>query len=242
MKISAAIITNKEDLNQILLRSLSFADEIIVIVDSNKAQEKATDKKIKYYSHPLNGDFSAQRNFALKQSKNEWVLFVDDDEYVGTELAREIELVLEKPKHSGYSIPRVDVVYHQPLLHGETGKIRILRLGKKTAGSFERSVHEVWKIKGGVGELRSPLYHSKNHFVSEFIGRMSHYGKIDAKILISEGKPFTWSRLIFNPILKFKFNYFFRAGFLDGLVGLFLAYLMAVQSLSVRVFQWENQK
>ena len=41
-----------------------------------------------------------------------------------------------------------------------------------------------------------------------------------------------------NPLAKFIFNYKMKLGFLDGCLGLFQAYLMSVQSLSVRVFQW----
>ena len=61
-------------------------------------------------------------------------------------------------------------------------------------------------------------------------------------MLTIEGKPFSWFRLLFYPLAKFKLNYIFKAGFLDGTAGLFLAYLLAVQSLSVRVFQWQQRK
>ena len=71
---------------------------------------------------------------------------------------------------------------------------------------------------------------------------MALYGQIDSKILVSEHKPFSWFRLFIYPLAKFKQNYLFKAGFLDGTAGLFQAYLLAVQSLSVRVFQWEQRK
>jgi len=247
--ITAAIITNKLSLNPLLLNSLSFANEIIIITDSPPRHLEHRQgislhplKKVKIFYHPLNHDFSAQRNFALQKAKSDWVLFVDDDEYVGTELAREIIETIKTSDFNGYLIKRLDVVYHTPFLHGETGNLKILRLGRRISGKFVRPVHEVWQIKGMVGELRSPLYHIKDHFVSEFISRMDLYGHIDSKILSTEGKPFSWFRLLIYPLAKFKLNYIFRAGFLDGTAGLFLAYLMAVQSLTVRVFQWQNQK
>ena len=262
MTITAAIITNKLPLSPLLLSSLSFANEIIVIIDTpisrHRERSVAIQKgdrlprfeyetrndnigKIKIFFHPLNNDFSAQRNFALQKAKSEWVLFIDDDEYVGTELAREIIEAIKNSNFNGYLIKRLDVAYHTPLLHGETGNIKILRLARRTSGEFQRPVHETWKIDGRVGELRSPLYHHKDHFISEFISRMDQYGHIDSRILTTEGKPFSWLRLLIYPLAKFKLNYIFRAGFLDGTAGLFLAYLMAVQSLTVRVFQWQNQ-
>ena len=256
MTITTVIITNKLSLNPLLLNSLSFANEIIIIFDSSNRHCEEVLRRgspgyplrvnltppTKIYFHPLNNDFSAQRNFALQKAKSDWVLFVDDDEYVGTELAREIKVAIKNSDFNGYLIKRLDVAYHTPLLHGETGNLKILRLGRRASGEFQRPVHEVWHISGRVGELSSPLYHIKDHFVSEFIGRLDRYGIIDAKMLTIEGKPFSWFRLLFYPLAKFKLNYIFKAGFLDGTVGLFLAYLMAVQSLTVRVFQWQNLK
>lgn len=242
MTVTAAIISRTADLSPILIKSLSFADEILIVIDSPVSPPFKTSRKTKIFHRSLNGDFAAQRNFALQKAKSDWVLFVDDDEYIGTELAREIKSVLTSNKFSGYLIPRLDVVFSQPLLHGETGSLKLLRLGRRTGGEYLRSVHETWKIVGRIGELTSPLYHRKDHFISGFLGRMTHYGQIDAPVLKSEGKPFSWFHLFFNPLLKFKINYFIKAGILDGLAGLFLAYLMGVQSLTVRVFQWENQK
>lgn len=242
MKIAVIIITKNTNLNPLLLASVKFADEIVVVADTNKKGSLISTKKIKYLYHPLGNDFSAQRNFALSQTNADWVLFVDDDEYVGTELGLEIQKAVTNTRYSGFMIPRIDIVFHRPLLHGETGKTKLLRLAKKDSGKFVRPVHEVWKIKGRVGEIRSPLYHLKDNMVSDFIGRMSHYSFLDSKILTKENKPFTWFRLLFYPVAKFKLNYFFRGGFLDGTAGLFQAFLMSAQSLTVRVFQWENLK
>ena len=114
-------------------------------------------------------------------------------------------------------------------------------VAKKTSGKFIRPVHEIWKINGEVGELQPPLYHIKDDFISNFIGRMSHYAGIDADALTKENKPFSYWRLFLNPKAKFIQNYFLRRGFLDGTVGLFLSYLMSVQSLTVRIFQWTKR-
>lgn len=237
MKITIAIISNQEKISSLLLTSLSFAAETVIVVDSPEKPSKKVGK-LHYYYRPMNGDFASQRNFALSKCTQKWVLFVDTDEYLGSELIREIENLKEHTTLSGYFIKRVDVCFHQQLLHGETGNIKILRLGQKAAGKFHRPVHENWQIKGGLGELASPLYHRKDNFISEFIERMSRYSEIDAKVLSEENKPFNVGRLFLNPKAKFIQNYLIRLGFLDGIAGLFQAYLMSVQSLTVRVVQW----
>jgi len=130
-----------------------------------------------------------------------------------------------------------NVILGRTLKHGETGSTKLLRLAKKSAGQFSRSVHETWNIKGRVGELKTPLLHLKENFISRFINRIGHYGPIDSLSLTKEGKPFSWFRLFVYPPAKFIHNYVVRRGVQDGLLGLFHAYLMSVQSLSVRIFQ-----
>lgn len=229
MNLSAVVLTNKDpkEINP-TLDSVSFADETIILRDHPKHQ-------------PLKGDFAAQRNLGLKRAQNDWVLFVDDDEIVTKELASEIKTAIAHLDFDGYYIPRLDRYFGKTLRHGETGRIKIIRLGKKNAGKFTRPVHETWLIQGRVGELKNPLIHVRQELVSPFINRVILYGPIDAKALKEEGKHFSYWRLVFNPLAKFKVNYFLKLGFLDGYLGLFHAYLMSVQSLSIRVFQWQEK-
>jgi len=240
MKLTIAVITKNSSLDKLFLKSLSLADEVVVIVDS-LIKSPSKKGKINYYYHPLSQEFSAQRNFALDKSHGEWVLFVDDDEIISSELMREIRQNIDQTKFSGFLITRKDVCFHQVLNHGESGNIKLLRLAKKNAGKFIRKVHEKWEINGRVGELSSPLYHTKDRLISGFLPRMELYSSIDSPELTKENKPFSYFRLFVNPLFKFIYNYFFKRGFLDGYPGLFQAYLMSSQSLTVRVYQWTNK-
>jgi len=226
MGLSVIVLTNKKPVEiKRTLDSVSFADEVILIPD----------RKV-----PLT-DFSAARNSGLSKAKNDWVLFVDDDEVVSQELATEIKAAITPPSlFSGFYIRRLDKYHGQVLHHGETGNTKIIRLGKKSAGRFFRPVHEVWKINGLVGALKNALIHERGELVAPFMDRMIRYSPLDAGQLTRENKPFTYWRLILNPKAKFILNYFLKFGFLDGYLGLFQAYLMSVQSLTVRVFQWQK--
>ncbi|WP_286967637.1 glycosyltransferase family 2 protein, partial [Flavobacterium sp. UBA4854] len=92
-KLSVLIITlNEEHHIKSLLEDIDFADEIIV-VDSF-----STDKTVSIVESFNNVkliqnafiDYTSQRNFALDQARNSWVLFIDADERLTPELKSEI--------------------------------------------------------------------------------------------------------------------------------------------------------
>lgn len=238
-----SVVLNHLSLKEIkpTLDSLKFSDEILIIQDrQHPLNPKKLPAKVKLLHRSLSTDFSAQRNFAFKKARGDWILFVDSDEIVSSQLAKEIKQAMRKD-FSGYLIPRQDFFYSRPLKHGETGQTKILRLAQKKDGVFTRLVHENWQIQGRVGELTAFLLHHKKDLTTGFIERMRLYGPIDSQSLDKENKPFSVFRLLFNPVGKFFLNYIVRRGFLDGLLGLFHAYLMSVQSFTVRIFQKEAQ-
>ena len=107
-KISAIVICMKEEGNiRQCLESLNFVDEIVVI-DSGATNgtleicKKFTDRII-YHPWP---SFSQQMNFALDQVKNEWVLSMDINEMVSSELKENIlnALARDQGKYAGYRI------------------------------------------------------------------------------------------------------------------------------------------
>jgi glycosyltransferase involved in cell wall biosynthesis len=224
--LSAIVLTHRNPKEiRPTLDSVTFADETLIL-DMRK--------------NPVN-DFSQQRNIGISKAKGDWVLFIDDDEVVPPALAREIEKAIITDQYSAYYLKRLDRYFDKTLHHGETGNTRIIRLAQKNAGHFVRPVHEVWKVNGRVGELGSPILHQRKELVSPFIRKIAFYGPIDARSLNSEGKPFSYWRLLANPLAKFIYNYKIKLGFLDGYLGLFQAYLMSIQSISVRVFQWSTK-
>lgn len=239
----SAVILSRQDSKELrrLVESTKFADETIVVFDQKETKIHLGIPGAKVYYRPIEEDFAAQRNFAISKAAFDWIFFIDDDEMVSVELAKEIKKVITSDRFAAYAVPRRDVYFGQTLRYGETGNIKIIRLAKKTAGEFIRPVHEFWQVRGRVGELRHPLLHLRGDLVTPFIDRIILYGPIDARSLDQEGKVFNWWRVLFNPLGKFVMNYKVKLGFLDGYLGLFQAYLMSVQSLSVRVFQWQNK-
>lgn len=241
MSLTAVILTKQADSSlRKNLNLLTFADEILVITDQIPVKNLSLPKKINILHHSLNHNFAAHRNYALSKAKGGWILFLDEDELINSRLASEIKSAIKNDTLNGYYLPRYDSFYNQTLKFGETGKISLLRLGKRGEGQWIRPVHEKWQIKPPTGKLTNPILHQRQNLTTGFIERMILYCPIDARTLEKENKPFSYFRLFVNPISKFFLNYVLKLGFADGLLGLFHAYLMSLQSLTVRIYQWEK--
>lgn len=243
--ISAVVCTkNSQDRIQKCLESLLWCDEIVVVDDfsTDHTQNKVKALKsirIHLYTHALNADFAAQHNFGLSVARHDWVLFVDDDEHVNTILVQEIKQALTNKHNVGYYFHRQDWFWGRKLFFGETSNVKLLRLGRQGKGLWKRKVHEYWDIGGPTANMQQPIDHYPHPRLSQFIESINCYTTIDAEVLNNEGKPFSLWKVLVYPFAKFLHNYVFRLGFLDGLPGFVMAYMMSFYSLTVRVKQYD---
>src|SRR5690606_12860985 len=119
--LSAVIITrNAAHLLPACLESLGFADEIVV-VDSGSADETqaiAAAHGARVIQCDWRG-FGRQKQVAVDQAKNDWVLCIDADERVSPELAADIRKALLKPASPVYRMRRRNRLLDRWLSHGE---------------------------------------------------------------------------------------------------------------------------
>lgn len=241
--ISVVVLAKNEENNIVdCLGSVSWCDEVIVIDDNSTDNTAALAKKAgaTVFIHSLDHDFSAQRNFGLKKAKGDWILFVDADERVSSALWYEIMAMINNPLagYEGFSVKRKDTLWGKELQYGETGNIKLLRLGKKDAGQWEGQVHERWNIRGKTFVLQNPLIHYPHQTVAEFLAEINYYTTIRAKELHKKKVRVSWWQIILYPKAKFILNYGIKGGFLDGLPGLVFALLMSFHSFLVRGKLW----
>lgn len=245
--ISVVVLTKDEEKNlQECLESVrELADEIIVIDDNSidKTTEITKNFGAKVFIHSLNNNFAQQRNFGLEKVSEEWVLFVDADERISPDLKKEIMEAIKKTNVDGFYLKRQDFFGGRALKYGETANVRLLRLGRKGKGEWQREVHEVWDIKGNINELKNPLLHYPHQALSDFIDHVNFHSSLHAQALKKEDvKPSLW-RIIFYPKAKFIQNYIFRLGFLDGTPGIIVALMMSFHSFLARAklyFLWKK--
>jgi glycosyltransferase involved in cell wall biosynthesis len=248
--ITAIVLTkNSENTLVKCINSLLFCSEIIIIDDYSSdttlsilEKYKKKYKKLRIIRRNLNKDFSAQRNFGISKAKNSWILFIDSDEIVSPDLQKEISVaILNKDTH-GYFLKRNDYFLGKKLKFGETAHNKFLRLAIKKKSKWERKVHELWKVKGTVKELKNPIIHNPDQDLKSFIDKINYYSDIVAQYRIEQGIEINFWQILFYPIAKFIKNYVIYLGFLDGTHGFVLAVLMSFHSYLDKSKQWLNKQ
>lgn len=246
-KITAILLTkNEEHTIEACIDSVSFCNEVIVLDDNSTDQTVEIAKKhnAKIITRSLHGDYAGQRNNGLEQAKNDWILFVDADERVSSELQKEIVTLSEK-EASAYYIPRRDYFWGKELTYGEVQKVRtkgIIRLVKKGSGKWHGAVHEEFQTDQKVKKLHSFINHYPHPTLKEFIHEVNIYSTLRAKELQSQGKKSSVFSIIAFPFFKFLLVYILYRGFLDGPAGFAYAFLMSFHSFLVRAKLYQYTK
>jgi glycosyltransferase involved in cell wall biosynthesis len=243
--ISAVVLTKNEENNIVdCLESISWCDEIIIIDDfsTDRTLQVATNlnPKIKIFENELDEDFAKQRNFALSKAKGDWILFIDADERLSNGLKGEIIdfLALQSGGYNGFYFKRIDSLWGKQIQHGEAGRIKLIRLGKKDSGQWSGNVHENWKITGKIGEFNSLLLHFPHQSITEFLKEINYYTDIRAKELYDKRITTNIFQIFMYPTAKFTVNYFLKLGFMDGIEGLVFTIMMSFHSFLVRAKLW----
>jgi glycosyltransferase involved in cell wall biosynthesis len=231
--LSVAIITKNEAENlPACLMSVSFAGQIVV-VDSGSTDETvkiASDFGCDVFIEPWRG-YGPQKQLAIDQCTNPWILVLDADERIPGETALEIRNIISNPSitAAGFSFPRRNYFQDRWIRHAGWWPDRIVRLFRKGRGRMTPAkVHEAVEIDGPIENLALPIEHYTESRLSHILIKIDHYSTLGAEEAFREGKTASiWSAVIRGK-LAFLHNYILRCGFLDGSQGLTLAITDAV--------------
>jgi len=233
VKISALIITYNE-VNHIekVIDNISFADEIIVVdsYSNDGTFEKLEEfKDITKIQHKFK-NFADQRNFALKQAHNDWILFIDADERITPKLKNEILHELKMPQDNvAYLFKRSFFFKNKRIRFSGFQSDTTYRLFKNGYVKYQEDkiVHEMPVIKGKSKVLKNKMLHYSFENAQHYKTKMETYATLKALELYKKGKKVTLFHFAFRPIYKFVTNYIIRLGILDGKEGFQLCYLSA---------------
>ncbi len=279
--VSVLILTKNEakDLAG-CLESASWSDDLHVLdsgsTDATCDVARRYGAKVEVRTYPgsnqvFGGDEAAHRNWSLRNIpfKHEWVLLLDADERVTSDLASSVARVTAAPGDCvAFRIQRRDFFMGTWLKHVQASPF-YLRLFKPAKITYERLVNPVSIANGPVGSMPGYLDHfpfSKG--VTHWLDRHNSYSSLEAAQIIENRRrhtPFSvlgaftakdfhdrrfhqkelFYRLPLRPLVKFLILYVVKRGFLDGRAGLRYAALQSIYEymivLKVRELGVENQ-
>jgi glycosyltransferase involved in cell wall biosynthesis len=255
------------------LQALKDIGEVYVI-DSQSTDdtvEIARSHGVRVVQFHYQGGWPKKRQWAMDTLPiaYEWILLLDADEVLTTELAEEIRLAVQNPGVNGYSIRLRTRFLGRDLRHGDVSLWK-QSLFRRTKGRFEcrlknqdasmadMEVHEHIVVEGRAARLWNPLIHHNVESLSRYIQKHDEYSNWEARVLLQRGDDVDlppsllgtqaqrrrWlKRKLFavpgSPVLLFLYRYVLRFGFLDGVPGLVHCGFQAVQMFHTKAKIYE---
>ncbi|MEO7921699.1 MAG: glycosyltransferase family 2 protein [Thermoanaerobaculia bacterium] len=236
------IARDEEDRLPDALASVSFADEVVVVVDAastDRTEEIARASGARVLVRAFDG-FGAQKNAAAAEASSSWILSLDADEIASPELAVELrgrlfELAARR-KRVGEAPPAFRIPIRleflgRPLRFGRDTVVRPVRLYDRRYARFtEDPVHERVVSTGPIDALDESILHRSYRDLSHYLQKLDLYTTLAARAKQSQGKGAP-RFLSLRVAWEFFDRAFLRLGLLDGTAGLTFALLSAGNTL-----------
>lgn len=197
------VIRNEQDCLEKSMRSIQpIADEIVVVDTGSFDKTISICRKFPYiriFSHNWVHDFSATKNYGIKQCKGDWILCIDGDELLDPTSASIIKTAVNNAKSNiaGFAVHILD---HESTFDANSPtnpksffpnpQIRIFRRDPKIffQGRVAESVNTTVKAAGGIDLLPSNIHHFLWHGKGESFkeGRLNYYKKLGLNLAIQE--------------------------------------------------------
>jgi len=222
IKLSAVVTSyNNQETIEKCVRSLSFANEIIVLdsFSSDNTLQILASLNCTVKQQTFKG-YSQQKQDAINLASHDWVFLLDSDEFLTTEAQTIIENWQKKiPNAAAYALPRREWVFWQ-WSSSWVRMNRFIRLfNKKNAKVSNDLVHESIQSSGKVTPLNAIIMHYGETSVAVKVEKINKYAELAAQQKFQQGKKVSRLKLVLYPIWYFFKQYFFRRQIFNGKAG-----------------------
>lgn len=245
--LTIVIIAHNESTNlRQLLPLLAFAGRVMVI-DNNSTDEtaKVAQRYKADYFFCNKKSFAAVRNFALGYVKTPWLFYLDADERVTPQLAKEIAQNLRQPDTVALTLQRQNWCYGEKLTAGGWDRdfvTRIFRLDHFR--KWQGDIHESPLFNGEAMLLRQLLWHFTHRDTATNLRKSASWTIKEAALLAaSPATPVVTPKVIWRKfLLEFYRRYYRDRGRIDGRVGFVESFVQALNRALVYIQVWELQQ
>ncbi len=245
MTISAVVHTYNETYHiEACLKSLSFADEVVVVdnesTDNTVALARAAGARIEtFVGH--HGYPEPARVFGLTCLTGDWVFILDADERVTPELAQDLKAIAARTDAAdGYWVPIRNYHFGKWLKHGNLYPDLHLRFFKRLQGGYpEVGLHRGIVVDGPQERLYHDILHYSYRDIAHYFRKLNTYTTVEAKRLLEKGHRPAGYDLMIKPWHRFMKAFIFQGGFKDGVEGWMFHSFSALYVLLSELKVWE---
>jgi glycosyltransferase involved in cell wall biosynthesis len=247
VKLSVCIITHNEEENiRRCLESVKWAEEIIVVDSFSE------DRTISICQEYTNTVFQRpwpshieQKNFAIEQATQPWILCLDADEYLSPLASEEVICEVSQANNpcDAFILPRHSYYLGRWINHGgwyPDYKLRLFKRGKARWGG--RNPHDKLILEGKSQHLKGEILHMVYRDLSDQLKTVDSFSTIIAQEWLKEDKRFNPLALLFHPPIKFFETYIVKRGFLDGIPGLIISLVSSFYCFLKYAKLWELKR
>ncbi len=227
------------------LKSVAGWAEEIVVVDSHSTDgglETAVKYATQVYQYDT-ADLREKYQYAQDRCRNQWVLFIDADEWLTDRFKAEVaEIVTSPDSTDAYVAHRRNIYLGKEIKYGGWYPDREIRLLRKEKGTWEGGIHAKLHVNGKTGVLKNYYMHTPYADSSHQIRTIDRYSQAYAEDLLAAGKRFHLFNMITRPLFRFFRDYIAKRGFLDGVPGLIIVASTMYYVFMKQAKLWELQR
>jgi glycosyltransferase involved in cell wall biosynthesis len=224
------IIATKNEAHNIeeCIASVKFADTILVLDSASTDSTATIARNLGATVHITDWPgYGAQQLRGIRMAQTDWVLSLDADERISEALQKEILGVISIASTrgtSGYRLPRRSSFCGQFMKAGGWTPDYTLRLAKTDkAGFTDHFLHAHMTVDGAREDLKHPIAHYSYRNLDDVLEKLNRYSRGAAIDAMERGATSGLTKALLKGFWAFLRTYIFKAGFVDGRMGLVLA-------------------
>ncbi len=241
--VSVVIIAkNEEDNMEACIQSVKgWAGEIVVVNDNSTDRTVAIAEACGAVVHHRTMDNEGiHRNWAAARAKHEWVLYLDADERVTPELAREIDAVLPGTTHVAFAIPFKTYIGNYWVNHSGWYPGSKTRLVRKSKFRYEEApVHPRVFHEGTCGHLTGDIVHYGYPDLAHFLASLNRQTTLEARKWVDTGRRMSMLTGFWRMIDRFFRSYVGKGGWKGGFMGFVIAYFASLYQVMSYIKYYE---
>lgn len=233
LSVIITTLNEAENIARCLESVVAIADDIL-IVDSFSTDDTlaiAANYPTRVLQRQYRGP-ADQKNWAIPQAKNEWILLLDADEVASSDLCREISGLLTAPESiaaDAYWIGRDNHFLGQQIRYSGWQGDKVIRFFHRDRARYDDvQVHEEIATEGlRIGKLAGRMDHYTFRSLEHYLDKTRRYARWSAQDHAAKTPKVGYYHLCLKPIFRFFKHYVIQQGFRDGKAGFIVSAIMA---------------